>query len=67
MSRPGRHELEQEGAFLRGVAAVAREYYAALVAEGVPDPLASLLVREWHALFLTAHEQPDRTSSGEPS
>lgn len=60
MSLPDPHELEQEGAFHRGMAAVARTYFLALVREGFEPDEARFLLAHWQAAFLAVTHAPDR-------
>lgn len=49
--RPSPEELEQEAAFLKGLAAVVWSYYAELVARGFSEDQALHLAGEWQALY----------------
>ena len=52
MGRPDVSAVEQEAAFMRGVAAGAREYHEALVEDGFTDAEAFTLARDWVAFFV---------------
>lgn len=58
---------ELEGALLVGLAAAARTFHQALVAEGFTQDQALHLVTAWQTSWLEAVREPDPTRSGPPA
>lgn len=63
MGRPGPHEIDQEQAFLAGVAVCAAAYVDRLKQAGFPEGAAFILARDWHMHFLTVTRDAAADSS----